>query len=272
MHLPKGIFLVLPAALFVAVCLILPVAILLLASLRTDTGWGFANYAAFLDDRIDWQIIWRTLRVAPLVTVLSALFGYPAALAIVRLPRRRRGIVLALVILPLMTSPVARTFAWIVLLGRAGLFNFLLVRGGLVAAPLRMLYTEGAVVIGLTQLFMPLMLLALVSALENLPADLMPAARTLGASEWQVFRRVTLPMTRDGLLIGGTLVFTGCVTAYVTPAMLGGSGVLLLSTLLYQRVSVSNDLASAGVIAVIMIVVTVAAMGGLRRVTAARPR
>ena len=69
MRFPKGIFLVLPAALFVAVCLILPVAILLLASLRTDTGWGLANYVAFLNDRIDWQIIWRTLRVAPLVTV-----------------------------------------------------------------------------------------------------------------------------------------------------------------------------------------------------------
>jgi len=95
--------------------------------------------------------------------------------------------------------------------------------------------------------------LPLISSLENLPRDVVSAARVLGASWFTVFRRIILPLTKEGLVVGGTLVFVGSLTAYVTPAILGGSKVLMLETLLYQRVSVANDFASAAVIAVILI-------------------
>jgi putative spermidine/putrescine transport system permease protein len=111
-----------------------------------------------------------------------------------------------------------------------------------------------------------------VSALENLPSDVVPAARVLGAGWFSVFFRVILPLTREGLVIGGTLVFTGSVTAYITPAVLGGAKVLMLETLLYQRVSVANDFVSASVIAVILIVMSVAANGLLKRAAASRSR
>jgi putative spermidine/putrescine transport system permease protein len=144
--------------------------------------------------------------------------------------------------------------------------NSTLVGTGVIDQPVQMLFTEAAVFVGLLQLMMPLMLVSLVSALENLPSDVLAAAHTLGAGRWQTFTRVVLPLTQEGLIIGGTLVFTGCVTAYITPAMLGGPKVLMLETLLYQKVNVAGDLPAASVIAVLLLVTTIAVNQGLRRV------
>jgi putative spermidine/putrescine transport system permease protein len=254
-----GILLALPAVLFVVLTFLVPVAILLLAALRTQSGTGMGNITAFFADPLHVQVVWRTLRLAALVTALCAVLGYVAALAIVGIGPRWRGALIGAVVLPLMVSPVARTYAWIVVLGRTGLFNGVVLGLGLSSEPVRLLFTETAVTIGLVQLFLPLMILSLVSALENLPKDVIAAARTLGASWWDVFRRVIVPLTREGLVIGGTLVFTGALTAYITPAVLGGSKVLMLETLLVQRVNVANDMASAAVIALILVVTTIAA-------------
>ena len=183
-----------------------------------------------------------------------------------------KGKLVGLLVLPLMISPVARTYAWLVILGRTGIVNVALTGLGLSDEPIRFLFSETAIFIGLIQLFFPLMVLPLVSALENLPADVVPAARVLGASWWTVFRRILLPLTREGLVVGGTLVFVGSLTAYVTPAILGGSKVLMLETLMYQRVSVANDYAAAGVIAVILIGMSIVTHSGLKRLATARRR
>ena len=169
-----------------------------------------------------------------------------------------------------MISPVARTYAWIVILGRTGIVNDTIVGLGLSDTPIRLLFTETAVFLGLLQLFMPLMIISLVSAMENIPRDVIPAARVLGATWLQVFMRVILPLTKEGLVIGGTLVFTGALTAYITPAILGGSKVLMLETLLYQRVNVANDFVSASVIAMILIVMSFTANLLLKRIATAR--
>ena len=212
----------------------------------------------------------RSLTLAAEVTAVAAVIGYAAAYSIVTLPKTARGRVFGLVILPLMISPVARTYAWLVILGRTGFVNEALVGLGIVDSPLRILFTETAVFIGLLQLFLPLMVIALVSAMENMPRDAIPAARVLGANWAQVFVKVILPLTREGLVIGGTLVFTGSLTAYITPAILGGSKVLMLETLLYQRVTVANDFVSASVIAMILIVMSFSANLLLKRMATAR--
>jgi putative spermidine/putrescine transport system permease protein len=137
---------------------------------------------------------------------------------------------------------------------------------GLSDAPLRILFTETAIFIGLLQLFLPLMVISLISALENLPKDVVPAARVLGASWFTVFWKIILPLTKEGLVVGGTLVFTGSLTAYITPAILGGSKVLMLETLLYQHVTVSNNFAAASVIALILVVMSFAANILLKRI------
>ena len=263
------LLLIAPAATLIAGGFVLPVCVLLFEAARTSGGI-FGAYADFFADPLHRTVFWRTLRLGALVTATSAVIGYAVALAIVDRSPATRTRLIGLTILPLMISPVARTYAWIVILGRTGLVNAAVLALGLSDQPLRLLFTETAVFIGLVQLFLPLMVLSLVSALENLPPDVVPAARTLGAGWIAVFLRVILPLTREGLVVGGTLVFTGAITAYITPAVLGGSRVLMLETLLYQRVSVANDLVSASVIAAILIAMSLAASRVLRLAATAR--
>ncbi|MEL6235928.1 MAG: ABC transporter permease [Pseudomonadota bacterium] len=266
----EALALTLPAAIFAAALFLLPVGILLSEAFRIEGAWTLQGYIDFFASPRNRVVFLRTLELGLLVAGTSAVIGYAAAFAIVGLDTTTRGRVFGLVILPLMISPVARTYAWLVILGRTGFVNEALVGMGILDSPLRILFTETAVFIGLLQLFMPLMIISLVSAMENMPRDAIPAARILGANWLQVFWRVVLPLTREGLVIGGTLVFTGALTAYITPAILGGAKVLMLETLLYQRVTVANDFVSASVIAMILIVMSFSANLLLRRMASAR--
>lgn len=252
-----GLLLVAPAALFILLGFLLPVGILLSQAFQTADGWGFGAFVDFFSTTLNREVFWRTFRLGLYVTAISAIIGYGTALAIVDANDKNKGRLIATLVLPLMISPVARTYAWVVILGKTGIVNQFLVGTGIMDTPARILFTETAIFIGLIQLFFPLMVLPLISSLENLPRDVVPAARMLGANWLTVFWKVILPLTRDGLVMGGTLVFVGSLTAYVTPAILGGSKVLMLETLLYQRVSVANDFAAAGVIAVILIVMSI---------------
>lgn len=252
-----GLLLVAPAALFILLGFLLPVGILLSQAFQTAEGWGFDAFVDFFSTTLNREVFWRTFRLGLYVTAISAIIGYGTALAIVDANDKNKGRLIATLVLPLMISPVARTYAWVVILGKTGIVNQFLVGTGIMDTPARILFTETAIFIGLIQLFFPLMVLPLISSLENLPRDVVPAARMLGANWLTVFWKVILPLTRDGLVMGGTLVFVGSLTAYVTPAILGGSKVLMLETLLYQRVSVANDFAAAGVIAVILIVMSI---------------
>ena len=250
----EGLALVLPAAVFTAALFLLPVAILLTDAFKVGGQWSFQGYIDFASSPLNRSVFLRTLKLGALVVLVSAVVGYATAYCIVNLEPKQRGRMFGLIILPLMISPVARTYAWIVILGRTGIVNDAIVGLGLSDTPVRFLFTETAVFIGLLQLFMPLMIISLMSSMENLPKDAIPAARVLGANWFQVFTRVILPLTKEGLVLGGTLVFTGALTAYITPAILGGSKVLMLETLLYQKVNVSNDYVSAAIIATLLIV------------------
>ena len=266
----EGLALVLPGVLFAALVFLLPVGILLGEGFQSVDGWSLAPYIEFFSSERNQVVFFRTLKLGAMVTIVAAIIGYAAAWSIVSLSPQSRGRMIGLVILPLMISPVARTYAWIVILGRTGIVNQALTAIGLSDEPIRFLFTETAVFIGLLQLFLPLMILSLCSALENMPDDAVPAARVLGANSLQVFWKVILPLTREGLVIGGTLVFTGSLTAFITPAILGGSKVLMLETLLYQRVTVANDFASASIIAMILIVMSFCANLLLKRLATAR--
>jgi putative spermidine/putrescine transport system permease protein len=266
----EALALALPAALFAAIVFLVPVGLLLSEGFHSSGSWTMSAYTDFFSHPLNRTVFLRTLRLGLTVTAVAAVIGYATAYAIVSLPPGAKGRMIGLVILPLMISPVARTYAWIVILGRTGIVNQALQLIGLTDAPVRFLFTETAVFVGLLQLFLPLMIISLISALENLPRDVVPAARVLGASWFQVFWRVILPLTREGLIVGGTLVFTGALTAYITPAILGGSKVLMLETLLYQQVTVANNFVSASAIAFILIVMSFAANILLRRIASVR--
>ncbi|WP_122519072.1 MULTISPECIES: ABC transporter permease [Pannonibacter] len=268
----EALALALPAALFAAVVFLVPVVLLLSEGFRSAEDWTLSAYTDFFSQPLNQTVFLRTLKLGAMVTVVAAVIGYAAAYAIVTLPPGSKGRVTGLIVLPLMISPVARTYAWIVILGRTGIVNQALQGIGLTDGPLRILFTETAVFIGLLQLFLPLMILSLISALENLPRDAVPAARVLGANWFQVFWKVILPLSREGLVVGGTLVFTGSLTAYITPAILGGSKVLMLETLLYQQVTVAGNFVAASVIALILIVMSFAANILLRRIATARSK
>ncbi|MCI0476306.1 MAG: ABC transporter permease [Anaerolineales bacterium] len=263
------LFLITPALLFLALFFLLPLVFVLVDSVRDPSGLTLQRYGDFLAEDQTRNVYFRTLQLGVIVTGLAALMGYPAAYLIARLPASRRALMMSLVILPLLTNPVARTYAWLVILGRNGFFNQTMIALGLIAEPIRIIYTENAIVIGLLQLFLPLMVLTLVSAMENIPTDVEEAAHSLGAGGLQTFLRVILPLSADGLVLGGTLVFTGSITAYVTPAILGGTRVLMLATLLQQRAIALLDWSGATIIAVVMIMTTLVINALLRQL---RPR
>lgn len=266
----EGLALALPAAVFTAVLFLLPIGMLLSEAFQVDGHWSLRGYLDFAKKPLNQTVFLRSLKLAGLVAITSAVIGYACAFCIINLDGKNRGRIFGLIVLPLMISPVARTYAWIVILGRTGIVNDAIMGLGLSDTPVRILFTETAVFIGLLQLFLPLMIISLISSMENLPKDVIAASRVLGASWLQVFTKVILPLTKDGLVLGGTLVFTGSLTAYITPAILGGSKVLMLETLLYQRVNVANDFVSAGVIATILIVMSFGANILLKRIAAIR--
>ena len=252
-----GWALALPATLLVSLFLGLPV----LATFSTTVGGGdgiLSSYAAFFDSGFQRTVLWRTMRVALITTAVSLAVGFAAAWVVARAPRRVRSLLIVAAVFPLLTGVVVRSFAWLVILGREGIANDLLMWIGAVAEPLSMLYTEGAVIVAMVYLFVPLMILTLVGVLEGIPEDLTDAAASLGATPWGTFRQVVLPMAVPGLIVGAVLVFTLSFTSYATPQLLGGDRQMMMGTLLYQRAMVTFDWVSASTVAAVMVVVTLA--------------
>jgi len=217
---------------------------------------GGAGYGAFFTDSYYMVIFWRTLRIAAAATLICTLLGTPAAYFISRRTRAVKSFLMVLSIFPLLINSVIRSFAWINILGRNGVINTLLLRLGLINEPISVLYTEFSILIGTVYLFLPLMLITLVGSMDNIEDDVSEAAESLGANRITAFFQVILPLSLPGILVGAVLVFTGTITAYTTPNLLGGNKNMLLSTFIYQRAMTLSDWTGAGVIACIMILIT----------------
>jgi putative spermidine/putrescine transport system permease protein len=217
-------------------------------------------YAAFFTDPYYAAILQRTVRIAVLATLLCGFLGVPVSYFISRRSRPVKSFLMALSIFPLLLNSVIRSFAWINILGRNGVINTLLLRLGLIAEPLALLYTEFSILIGTVYLFLPLMLITLVGSMDNIRDDVFEAAESLGANRVIAFFKVILPLSLPGILVGAALVFTGSITAYTTPNLLGGNKNMLMSTFIYQRAMSLSDWNGAAVIALIMILITVLAL------------
>lgn len=217
-------------------------------------------YVSFFADAYYQKILFRTLLIAVLTSLLCMLLGVPTAYYISRCPQKWKGLLLAVSIFPLMTNSVIRSFAWITILGGNGIVNSLLKSAGLIERPLKMLYTEFSIIIGSVYLFLPLMIVTVEAVMENIEEDLTEAAQSLGAGRLTAFMKIIFPMSLPGVLVGGILVFTGTLTAYTTPQLLGGNKHLVLATLIYQKAMSVGDWSAAAVIAFIMIVLTVGMM------------
>jgi len=205
------------------------------------------NFIRLFDDSYYRNIIFRTLKISFLTAFISLLLGYPLALFLARTRSAWRGVLMFLVIAPLMSGVIVRTYGWIVLLGSEGAINRLLLSTGLIEQPLSILHTETAVLIALVHILMPYMVFPLFSSLSSQDPDVERAASTLGAGRIRTFFEVTLPLSRAGITMGSALVFTLAAGAVVTPALLGGREVKMLGQQIYELVlSILNwPLASA---------------------------
>ncbi|CAH0303913.1 ABC transporter permease [Peribacillus simplex] len=246
-----------PGVLFLTVFMIIPILMTIGTTFFNESG-GFSiqGYLDFFQDRYFIEILLTTLRVSLFTTIICILLGFPAAYYISKLKQRKKAIMLLLTIFPLLTSPVVRSFSWMVIIGKNGVVNKLLMGMGLIEKPLDILYTPTAIIIGLVHLFLPLIIVTLVGVMENIETDLLKAAESLGASRLAVFSKVIIPLSVPGLVIGSILVFVGSFTAYTTPALLGGKQ-RVISTFLYQNAITLNEWQVASIVATIMIAVTV---------------
>ena len=204
--------------------------------------------------RVDFQVAYlRTLRIALIVALITTVLAYPVAFYILHMPYRMRQAMKALIWLPVMINPIVRGYGWMIILGRQGLVNSLLLTLGIIDKPIKLLYTEIAMIFGLTELFFPFMFISLLSAMENISDETIMAAYSLGANTFRVFKDVVMPLSIKGYVFGVTIVVTGCSTAYTTPTLLGGPQNATLSMLLADYVSIFLDWRSACVIALIIL-------------------
>jgi ABC-type spermidine/putrescine transport system permease subunit I len=232
------VLLVAPLLIFMVVCYIEPVLAMLLRSV-TDPTWSLHNYAQLSEDTVFLNVFWTTLRTALVVTAGTLLLGYPVALALVR-PGRAATVALIVVLLPFWTSILVRSYAWMVLLGRRGLVNEVLISGGIIEHPLRMLNTPIAVHIAMIHILMPYMILPIANALWQIDPSLARAASGLGATPFSTFREIVLPLSMPGVLAGVLLVFVLSLGFYITPALVGGPRDMTISMLIAQQVDQLN--------------------------------
>lgn len=257
--------LLVPGLAFLLIGFLVPAFGVLFAAPGTDTTQIIGRLGMMLTDPYDLQIIGRTIGLGLIVTMLCIVLGFPIAYLLARSTSRWSGVFLALAIFPLLLSNVVRTFGWLVVLGSNGALGQLLVALGITDSPPQMLYTPFAIVMGLTQLFLPLAIISCYSAVSQIDAGLDDAARGLGASKTRTFWDMVVPLASPGIVVAATLVFAGSVTAYTTPYLLGGSRQRMLSTELFSYSSVTIDWAAASATAIVMTLLVV-----LVSVTAAR--
>lgn len=225
--------------------------------------WGY--YTKFLSDLYYIGILIKTILLGVGVTLATLLLGYPVAYFIARTNSSRKGIYLALIIFPLFLNIVVRSFAWIVILANRGLVNDFLIQLGLIETPLKMLYNYFGVVVGMTHVFLPFMVLAVATAIQNVDRSCEEAARSLGAGRARTFWSITLPLSMPGVLGGSLLVFLLSITAFVTPRLLGGVTVKVISNLIYQQFMFTGNWPFGAAIGFILLVVTLIIIAGYFR-------
>ncbi|PDV85184.1 ABC transporter permease [Rhizobium sp. H4] len=249
------LLLIAPLMLLLAAGFIYPIGRLVSLSFMAPE-FTFEYYERIVTEPLYLDVLFRTLRTGAIVTVASLLLGYPVALLMARAKGKTAMIVAAAVFVPLWTSVLVRSYAWIVLLQRNGIANGMLMESGLVPGPLKLLYTEGAVILAMTHVLMPFMILPICNALRTIPGEYGQAARNLGAGPIGAFMRVTLPLSLPGIFAGCVMCFILAIGFYITPALVGGPGALMMATLIGQQTTVLLDWPFAAALATVLLATT----------------
>ncbi len=253
-----------PLVLLLLAAFAYPVGKLLLTSVLAPEPTA-AHYLRIVEEPLYARIFWRTFQIAFVVTCLAFVLGYPVAWAMARVRGATAFLIAACVLIPLWTSVLIRSYAWIVLLQRNGVVNTALREGGLITEPLRLIYTEGAVIMAMTHVLLPYMILPIYAALRGIPPELTKASRNLGAGPWRAFASVTLPLSLPGVYAGCLIVFILALGFYVTPALVGGPRTLMIATLIGQQVGELLNWPFASALSAVLLALTIALVVVFRR-------
>jgi putative spermidine/putrescine transport system permease protein len=252
-----------PATLYVAVGLLIPLAILFRYSLNQFVPGKFMvdaltieNYVKFFTDVYYTAVLTRTVRIALITTIICLAMGFPLAYVLARTRTRFKNVLIMLVVLPLFVGNAVRAAGWMVAFGNKGVINASLMGIGAISTPIEIMFTEFAVIVGITAVNLPFMVLTLQSIIEGIDRSVEEAAFNLGATPWQMARRVLFPLAMPGILAGTILTFILAMNAYATPVLLGGPRFQMMGPLVYGQFVQQNNWPFGGAIAFILMTAT----------------
>lgn len=261
--------LVIPAVIFLTGLFVAPLVLLAAIGVFPVRGttivWqrvDLTPYLRYVTDPFYGRVALRTLGMAALVTAACFVLGFPYAYVYTRVRPAWQTVLLLFVISPILTGTVVRSYGWLVILGRRGLLNDLLVRLGVIDTPVRVLFTMQGVVVALTQVMLPFMVLPIASVLARQSPALYDAAISLGASRAQAICHVIFPLSLPGILAGSALVFVLAFSSFTTPALVGGGNFLILPTLIYQQTQQSLDWGVLSAISFVLLGISLAVIWG----------
>ncbi len=246
-----------PALLFVSLFLILPVLVLVYQSFFETGQFSLVNYVRIATEDIYWRTFYATFEISALVTLASILLGFPVAYLAARVSPGWSAFILSLVMLPFWTSVLVRTYAWLVVLQRTGIVNAFLTSSGIVSEPLQLSHNYFATFLGMLHIMLPFMIFPLYASISKIPPELLQAGASLGGSGTYVFLRIVLPLVMPGMLAGAVLVFVLCLGFYLTPELLGGGKVILVSMLVQRNVDLYHQFGAASAVGVVLLLLVV---------------
>jgi putative spermidine/putrescine transport system permease protein len=260
--------LIVPAAAYLFVVFVVPLAMLTLSSFVVDGRFGLQNFVRYLADSHNLSTVWTTVRFASEVSAICLALGYPFARLMIGASGPLQALLFATVLLPMSVSIIVRAFGWTVLLRRDGLINDLLVALGVIAQPVRLLFTEGGLVLGTIGMQLPLMILPIYAVLRTIPPELDEAGACLGAGPLYRLLHLQLPLAMPGMVTGFAIVFSQCAAAYVISSLLGGTRFKTMSSTIvdaYLTLQACAIGATVSVLLLAIIVLVIAASGTVAR-------
>ena len=249
-------WLLIPPLAFLVVFLGVPMLNILKLSLQVEGNWSLGNFTRFFSDPLYAKVMFLTLKTALIVTLSCLVLGYPVAYTMTFARKGARGLILIAVMIPFWTSLLVRTYAWMILLQTHGLVNRLLLDLRLVSEPVKLIYNSTGVVIGMTHVLLPYMILCLCSSMESIDKNLLSAGKSLGGHPFQVFSRIYVPLSAQGIASGSLLVFIMGIGYYITPALLGGQQDTMIAQLIQIQVGDLLNWGFASAIAFVLLAVT----------------
>jgi ABC-type spermidine/putrescine transport system permease subunit I len=250
-----GLTYLLPGALLLLLVFVVPIALFLSRSLL-DPGLTSEHFLHIFENPVYLRVLWVTFRISFTVTAICILLGYPVAYLLAVVSDRTRNLLMILVLIPFWTSLLVRNYAWMVLLGRQGVINNILVGIGVSGEPLKLLHTAFAVNVGMIQMMMPFMILSMFSVMKGIDRRLVSAALSLGANRFKAFVRVYFPLSLPGVGAGSLLVFIYSLGFFITPALLGGRKDVMISMLIEEQVSTMLNWGFASALALLLLAST----------------